>query len=116
MKRTVCFLLCLLLTICSVMPVQAAESRAVAATPSLTFSDQMANCSVQVVSAGDSIVVHMQLWYGNVCLGTWHGTGASAVTVSQPVSVQSGNVYTLKVFGTVNDVAFTCAPISKKCP
>jgi hypothetical protein len=47
---------------------------------------------------------------------SWSGSATSRLVITGTHSVVSGQTYTLKVNGTINEVAFSSAPITKTCP
>jgi hypothetical protein len=80
-------------------------------TKSLTFNGTTANCSVSVRDSGKTINVTMELLRGDVSLGIWSDSGTSLVTLDESLTVATGMIYTLKVYGTINGVPFEAAPI-----
>lgn len=65
----------------------AAEPRMREIIPQLSFDGTTANCSVAISSPGDDIEATITLWYGNRVLGSWSGSGTSALEISGIVGV-----------------------------
>ena len=116
MKKMSILVLCLLVIISTVTAVQAADSKAVAAVPTLSYNGETAQCHVQIAAPGKAIYVRMELWYGSTLIDSWLKSGSSTVTLNETCGVQSGLTYTLIVSGSIGSETFSCAPVSKKCP
>lgn len=94
-----------------------ATTKAARATPSLSFSGTTANCSVTITDAGKQISATLQLWYNDMLVNAWSGSGTSYVAITGThTSCVSGGVYTLKLVGTIGGVSITSNPIVKTCP
>lgn len=89
--------LCIFLLSCTTA--YAAESRAVAARPSLSFDGTTANCEVVVTSYGD-IDITLSLWQGSTLIDSWSDSGFGMVSMSESCSVTKGKTYKLTVSGT----------------
>lgn len=92
-----------------------AQTRGVNVILNLSFSENTAQCSVNISDIG-KISATLELWQGNTLIDSWEGTGTSYLSISGSHTVTSGKTYTLKVSGTVDGVAFTKTPVSKVCP
>lgn len=89
---------------------------ATSVTSSLSFSGTTANCRVSIVEIGKEIDASLELWCGSTLVDSWSGSATSQLVITGTHSVVSGQTYTLKVNGTINEVAFSSAPITKTCP
>ena len=85
-------------------------------TPSLSFSGNTANCSVNIMETGKFIDANLELWSGSTLVDSWSGRGTSVVRITGSCNVTSGRTYTLKVTGTVGGNTISVTPISRTCP
>ena len=116
MKRMICILLAIVLTIA---PVTASASTARTANiiVSLSYSGITANCSVVVVSDYDTdeITCVLKLWKGSTCITTWYGSGSGYLSMTKTKPLATGIEYTLTADVVINGVAQPRASITKKC-
>ncbi len=105
MKKLICGVLVLLVSICSITTVFADN-----ATPyqfiqrgDLTFSGTTAICTAYVKSSTDRIQVTMKLWDGNSCVKSWSSAGNSRISLQQTTTVTKGKSYTLTIDFSIND-------------
>lgn len=113
-KRIILIVLCILVLM--VIPAQAAQTRAISATPKLIFNGTTASCEVTVSSLGKNISVELELWYGNTLIDAWTKSGTSIVTISENCTVVRGRTYTLVASGTCGEESFSGVSITKTCP
>lgn len=106
MKKKILIISLVLMLLISI-PAQAAVTRIVGNTPTLTISGTTASCSVKVYgkNANDSISVTMKLWDGNECIRTWTGSGTLMVSLSKTATVTKGHSYTLTVDAVIAGVS-----------
>ena len=106
------FLLC-------VFPItaNAATPRIVGIVPSISFSGNIANCSVSITadSFNDDIDAIVKLWNGSSCIATWTTTGNGFVNFSETKNISKGKTYKLTVDVTINDVAKPTVSVTGTC-
>lgn len=116
MKKTVFTLaLVFVILLMNVVPVYAESPRS-SFTPNLTFSGTTANCSVKIKQTGKTISATLDLWYGSICVASWHDTDISQLVISETIGVGHGKTYTLTVYGTIDGVPFSGGSVTKTCP
>lgn len=93
----------------------AAETRMNEIIPQLSFNGTTANCSVAITGPGKDIAATITLWHGNRVMGSWSGSGTSALGVSGSARVNEGENYVLKVTGSIGGVPFDPVRISRTC-
>lgn len=113
LKRVFLIVLCILLL--GAIPAQAAETRAIPVTPTLTFDGTTAWCGVTVSSYGKNISVTLELWRSDILVDTWTKSGNSTVMISERCNVTSGKNYTLVVSGISGSETIS-GSITKRCP
>lgn len=113
LKRILCIVLCIF-SLC-ITPVSAAETRAGASPPNLSFDGTTAVCTYQIIDFGSKIEVTLELWRGSICVAEWTKSGTSIVSISQTYNAVVGSTYTLIAKGTVDGVAFTSPSVVKTC-
>lgn len=113
-KRIFTLLLCLALL--GSVTVYAAENRASARPPTLSFNGKIAICGFHFTSFGDEIEATLELWCGSTRVAAWTKSGNSSVSFSEGCSASSGTTYTLKAHGTCGGVSFTSPSVTKTCP
>lgn len=114
-RRLIAFILVVIVITSFSVPVFA-ETRAARITPSLSFSGTTANCRVTVSASQQDIDATLELWDGNTMVNSWSKSGSSYVLVSGTHACVSGRYYTVKVSGTIDDVAFSTTGATVKCP
>ncbi len=107
-------LVCIILFV-NIVPAHADSMRS-PAIPQLTFSGTTANCSVNIKQTGKTISATLDLWYGSICVASWHDTGVSRLNISETIGVGHGKTYTLSVYGTIDGVPFSGGSVTKTCP
>ena len=80
---------------------------------SLSFSGGSASCSASISDAGKTISATMELWHGSTMLASWSDSDTSSVQLSGSINVNSGQTYTLVVYGTINGVYFELPPLTR---
>lgn len=94
-----------------------ATPRAAGASVSFYFTGTTANCSATITDSGKRISATLQLWYNDMLVNAWPGSGTTYVAITGThTSCVSGGVYTLKLVGTIGGVSITSDPIVKTCP
>lgn len=112
-KRILAVVLGLCVILCTT--VNAVEPRA-SYIPTLTFNGTTANCSIAVTSLGHSITVVLELWDEDGKVDSWTKSGTNYVRIEETCTVVSGETYTLKASGTINNVAFDREMVTNTCP
>lgn len=102
MKKRFCSLAAVLLLVLSMaVPAGAAEPRAVAPKPTLTFDGTTATCEVNIVadSSSERIEATVKLWQGGTCLKTWTDSATQYLRFSESTStgIQAGKSYQMTV-------------------
>lgn len=116
MKKKWLYVVTVVLFIVSMSLNAVALERSTSYIPSLSFTGTTANCSVVIVSSGNSINATLQLWHGNTLVKSWSGSGTSRLVIRGTYNATSGQSYTLSAVGTVGGVSFTSTSITKTCP
>jgi hypothetical protein len=85
------------------LPVQAAY-RQIGVSPSLSFHDTTATCSVFIRAnkANDDISADISLWQGNSCIESWEASGSGTLNFESTATVSKGKSYTLKIDFSIN--------------
>ena len=116
MKRSLVAVVLILVMLGSVgFGANAAETRAVQATPELTFDGTTANCKVTLMAVGKRIEATLELWYGSTLVDSWTASAPTRLVINETCTVIRGRTYTLKVSGTVGGEAFEGTPVSGTC-
>lgn len=110
-KLAITLVVVLLFTCCAFAETQVSGNRL-----KLTFSGNMANCSIHAEQAGVDIEVTMSIWNGTTKLREWTKSGTGSVTKSGTHSCVSGVTYELQGSYTINGVEYDFTPITKTCP
>lgn len=112
--RTVVSMIILMLML--TLPAQA-TSRQIGVSPSLTFNNTTATCSVFIRAnkANDKISADITLWQGNSCIESWEASDSGTLTFQSTTTVEKGKSYTLKVDFSINDVVQPSVSYSKIC-
>ena len=125
MKKTISFLLSLVLLFSVLSPVFADDTMPPADDPiipelsisgSLSFSGTTASCYGSVTELGKSIVATMTLYHNGTSVGSWSNSGTSNVILTGSCHVEHGQTYTLIISGSVDGVAFSSTPYTRTCP
>ncbi len=116
MKRILLILVLVMVMILSISVIASATTNAVRVTPSLSFSGTTANCEAVIFQSGATISATMELKHGSTVIASWSDTGTTKLTMSETVTVTSGQTYTLRVSGTINGTAFIPAYVTTTCP
>ena len=113
MKKALCLILVLVLF--SALPIYAAQSRFIRASPQLSFCGTEADCAVMISGdwADDLIVVEMQLKHGNTVIDSWSGSAYRTLTLAGTADVTIGYTYELYINYSVNGVQKPPIVISK---
>ena len=91
----------------------AAESRAIAARPSLSFDGTTAICKVSLISSG-RIDITLSLWQENTLVKQWTENGTTMIAMYETCSVTKGKSYRLTVSGTA-DGEIVSGSVSARC-
>lgn len=91
---------------------------ALRANPTLSFSGEVARCSVVCRSenANDNIEATLTLYQGSRVIDSWSKSGRESVTISETCDVESGVTYRLAVEWSVNGVDQLTVGVTKACP
>lgn len=114
MKRKICLLTVSLLFMMT-FTAHAAQARLISPIINLRFEDSTALCSAVLTSAGDEMVLDLQLWHGDTLIKSWPASGNSVVTVSGSCPVTKGQTYDLFLTGTINGQSYTSPSVSRTC-
>lgn len=114
-KRILPVMMALLLLLS--VSVQAAESRAVTGTPSLSFSGTTATCEVMLRSgnSSDKFSATLTLKQGSSKIDSWTASGSGRVSISEQCSVKKGSTYTLTLSYTLNGVSQPAVSVNGTC-
>lgn len=83
-------------------------------SPTLLLNGKSATCIVSINEADKWIDVTMELWQGSTLLKTWTKAKVGNVAMNMKYNgIQAGKTYTLKVYGTIDGVAFPAATNSR---
>lgn len=109
------FSIMLVIAMLFVVNVCATSPRANVFDPDITFNGTEAICTVCVTASRitDTIVVAMELRYGNTVIDSWTHSGSGFLQVEETATVQRGKTYTLVVDATINGVAKPTMTISR---
>lgn len=113
-KRVLVLSLCLILACVPVA--NAAEQRAAACQPSLSFSGNTAICTGNVSEFGKTIQATMELKDGSTVIDSWSASGTHSVTMRGTCTVTRGRTYTLSITYMINGVNYGPHSITKTCP
>lgn len=91
---------------------------ALRANPTLSFSGEVARCSVvcRGENANDNIEATLTLYQGSSVVDSWSASGRESVTISEICDVESGVSYRLVVDWSVNGVDQLRVGVTKTCP
>ena len=81
--------------------------------PKMTVIGSTATCSVTLSAPGKVIDATLELKQGSTVIASWSDTATGLLTLSGTATVVSGVTYTLTVYGTIDNVAFVPASITK---
>ncbi len=118
MKKRICSLVAVFLLILS-MTVSAADSRASALSPSLTFDGTTATCAIDISgnTMSDSIKATVKLYHGSTCLKTWTDSGTGYLFFSETYSknIEVGQKYKMTVDYTIAGKSYPQLSASATC-
>lgn len=97
------------------LPVLAAETRAVAIRPTLTFAETTAECKVVIMANNnsDDITAVIKFWENGRCLETWNEEATGFLNFKATVEVSKGNTYKLTVDAVIDGEEQPTAYIEK---
>ena len=81
--------------------------------PKMTVVGNTATCSVTLSAPGKAIDATLELKQGSTVIASWSDNDIGLLTLSGTATVVSGITYTLTVYGTIDNVAFVPASITK---
>lgn len=113
--RKIALLLALVLLFSVPLSVQAATPRIVPIYPDISYSGNVATCTVQIVGhyGTDHLEATIKLWRGSSCIATWNESGTGYINFSETATVTQGKTHKLTVDCWVNGVAQERVSISK---
>ncbi|MGM9889866.1 MAG: hypothetical protein ACI317_03450 [Floccifex porci] len=99
------------------IPTEAATTRALKVSPSLSFSGTTATCSVLVMAdrPSDQIELTMKLWDGSKCIKTWSTTGNGNLLLEKNAAVVMGKTYKLTADISINGTGKPTVSITGTC-
>ena len=102
----------------SCVVVSAVTPYALRANPTLSFSGEVAKCSVvcRGENANDNIEATLTLYQGSSVVDSWSDSGRGSVTIYETCDVESGVTYRLAVEWSVNGVDQLTVGTTKTCP
>lgn len=114
-KKIQAVLITLLVSLNVMVPTEAAQTRAVMVTPSLSITSNKATCSARVVpdTTSDTVSLTVKLWKGNQCIKTWKDSGTGVVSFTQTATVTKGYTYKLTVSAVVKGITQPTVTVSK---
>ena len=100
------------------LSVQATQTRAIRATPQITFSGTTATCMADCKSSdtNDKIAATLTLYQGNTYVTSWSDSGNGRVLISKTRTVSSGQSYRLVLTYSVNGVSQPSVSVTNTCP
>lgn len=105
-----------LILVCTPLSVQAASQRSLSIQPSISYSGNTATCTVRII--GNSTAEHLEatikLWRGELCIATWNETGNGYIFFSETAAATQGNIYTMTIDLSINNIAQDTVSISKR--
>ena len=113
-RRILPALLSLVLLVC--LGTVSVSARATSITPTLSFSNTTAQCSVQIRSPGKHIQATLELREGDKLLASWSDSGQGLLRLTGSHRVSHGETYTLAVHGSIGGNPFEGNAVSRKCP
>ena len=113
--RKISVLLVLAFLICLPLSAQAATPRALLVRPNISYSGNVATCTVNIYgnTTSDYLEATIKLWHGTSCIKTWEETGNGYIFFSETATITPGNTHTLTVDLWVNGVAQDRVSITK---
>ena len=110
------FMLAAAILFLTAMPVQAVAPWTTSVSPTISFNESTATCSVriQLDDPSDEIEITVKFWYGNLCLRTWTASGCGALVFSETTAATKGRTYRLTVDSYINGVKQPTNYTSKK--
>lgn len=100
------------------IPVSAAQSRAILATPKPSSNETQANCIVTISAnnSSEKISATIKLWNGSICLQTWSASGTGTLSFYKTATVAKGQTYELEVSYSVAGVFKPSVYATSACP
>ena len=113
--RKTALLLALVLLFSVPLSAQAATPRSGFIHPDISYSGNVATCTVQIVgnSRTDHLEATIKLWRGSSCIATWNESGTGYINFSDTATITPGKTHKLTIDWWVNGVAQERASVSK---
>ena len=112
--RKIALLLVLVLLLSVPLSVQAATPRAIPIRSDISYSGNVATCTVRIVgNESDQLEATIKLWRGSSCIATWNESGTGYIYFSETATVTQGKTHKLTVDCWVNGVAQERVSVTK---